>query len=117
MHPSQIEFLKHILEECNYLLLEHESNSFNDFINNQRLSKAICRSLEIIGEASNRIHPDIKAKYLLVSWREMSDIRNKIIHHYFGIDYDIVWDTVKTDIPLLKEAVEIIIANEENINQ
>ena len=39
----------------------------------------------------------------------MGDIRNRIIHHYFGIDYDIVWDTVKTDIPLLKEAIETII--------
>ena len=42
----------------------------------------------------------------------MSDIRNKIIHHYFGIDYDIVWDIVITDIPVLKEWVEIIIKNE-----
>ena len=44
----------------------------------------------------------------------MGDIRNRIIHHYFGIDYDIVWDTVKTDIPLLKEAIGIII--ETNIS-
>ena len=42
-------------------------------------------------------------------------MRNKIIHHYFGIDYDIVWDTVKTDIPILKEAVEIIIGLESKL--
>lgn len=109
MQPSQIEFLKHILDECNYLLQEYSSNTFDDFINNKRLSNAICRSLEIIGEASNRMNPDMTTKYPLVAWREMGDMRNKIIHHYFGIDYDIVWDTVKTDIPLLKEAVEMII--------
>ncbi len=45
----------------------------------------------------------------MVPWRQMSDIRNKIIHDYFGIDYDIVWDTVKTDIPELKEWIEIIL--------
>jgi uncharacterized protein with HEPN domain len=49
-----------------------------------------------------------------VSWREMSDIRNKIIHHYFGVDYDIVWDTVKTNIPTLKDGVEVIIAKEKS---
>ncbi len=109
MQPSQIEFLRHILDECDYLLLEYSSNTFDDFMNDKRLSKAICRSLEIIGEASNRIHPDIKSKYPIIAWREMGDIRNRIIHHYFGIDYDIVWDTIKTDIPLLKEAIEIIV--------
>lgn len=109
MYPSQVEFLKHILDECNYLLQEYNSNTFENFINDRRLSKAICRSLEIIGEAASRIHPDLKTKYNQVAWREMSDIRNKIIHDYFGIDYDIVWDTVKTDIPQLKEWVEIII--------
>lgn len=68
----------------------------------------------IIGEASAKIHPDFKAKYPLVPWREMNDIRNKIIHHYFGVDYDIVWDTVKTNIPLLKESIEVIIERENS---
>ena len=113
MYPSQAEFLKHILDECNYLLLESSTNNFENFVNDKRLTKAICRSLEIIGEASSRIHPDMKTKYSKVAWREMSDIRNKIIHDYFGIDYDIVWDTVKTDIPVLKEWIEIIIKQNE----
>ena len=67
MQPSQIEFLKHILDECIYLLDELGSNTFDDFVNNKRLTKAICRSLEIIGEASNRIHPDLKRKYPLIT--------------------------------------------------
>lgn len=113
MYPSQAEFLNHILAECHYLLQEESMNTFEDFLNNQRLVKAICRSLEIIGEASSRVHSDLKVKYKDVAWREMSDIRNKIIHDYFGIDYDIVWDTVKTDIPVLKEWVEIIIKQEQ----
>ena len=113
MHPSQVEFLQHILDECVYLITESENTSFEDFIKNGRLTRAVCRSLEIIGEASSKVHPDLKAKYPFVSWREMSDIRNKIIHHYFGVDYDIVWDTVKTNIPVLKEGVEVIIEKEK----
>jgi uncharacterized protein with HEPN domain len=92
MHPSQVEFLQHILDECVYLIQESENT---------------------IGEASSKVHPDLKAKYPFVSWREMSDIRNKIIHHYFGVDYDIVWDTVKTNIPALKEGIEVIIEKEK----
>jgi uncharacterized protein with HEPN domain len=110
MYPSQTEFLQHILDECNYLVHEANTNTFTNFFNDKRLAKAICRSLEIIGEASTRIDSNIKAKYNEVAWREMSNIRNKIIHDYFGIDYDIVWDTVKSDIPILKECIETILS-------
>ncbi len=58
MYPSQVEFLKHILDECNYLIKEYEQNSFEELLQNERLAKAICRSLEIIGkEASSKINP------------------------------------------------------------
>lgn len=111
MHPSQVEFLKHILDECKYLEKEYRENTFDDFMQDERLSRAVCRSLEIIGEACNKISPDLRAVYPHVPWREMSDIRNKIIHHYFGIDYDIVWDTVKNDIPLLQESINLMISS------
>jgi uncharacterized protein with HEPN domain len=112
MHPSQIEFLNHILEECDYLEKEVEENDLEDLVHNQRLNRAVCRSLEVIGEAANKIHPDIKQKYNQVAWREMSDLRNRIIHHYFGIDYDIVWNTISDDIPELKIWIKHILNNE-----
>lgn len=113
MFPSQVEFLQHILHVCKYLIKESESNSFENFMQNERLSKAVCRSLEIIGEATSKLIPEIKMRYDNVPWREMSDIRNKIIHHYFGIDYDIVWDTVNTDIPYIAKQIEKIIQKEQ----
>lgn len=113
---SQVEFLKHILKECDYLIKENSENNYDDFINDERLSKAICRSLEIIGEASSKINPDLKQSYPLIYWREMSDLRNRIIHHYFGIDYDIVWDVVINEIPALKKQLSIVIKNLKNIS-
>ena len=95
MYPSQIEFLKYIADEYNYLLHEYKSNSFEDFTENKRLSKAICRSLEIVGEASNRIHPDIKSKYPLIAWREIGDMRNKIIHHFLVLIMILFWIPLK----------------------
>lgn len=81
MHLSQVDFLRHILAECEYLLRESADNTFDDFVKDERLTKAVCRSLEIIGEATTKIHPDLKTKYTHIPWREMSDIRNRIIHH------------------------------------
>jgi len=112
MFPSQVEFLRHILDECNYLIKEFQTNTYENLLQDERLAKAVCRSLEIIGEASSKITPSLKTRYESVPWREMGDIRNKIIHNYFGIDYDIVWNTVKTDIPSLKEQIEKIIEQE-----
>jgi uncharacterized protein with HEPN domain len=112
MYPSQVEFLRHILDECNYLIKEYQNNTYQNFTEDERLAKAVCRSLEIIGEAGSKIDPSLKNRYKSIPWREMGDIRNKIIHDYFGIDYDIVWDTVKSDIPSLKEQVEKIINQE-----
>jgi len=57
MLPSATEFIRHIVAECDYLLEESSQNNYDDFLADQRLSKAICRSLEIIGEASNKIAP------------------------------------------------------------
>jgi len=113
MHLSAIEFIRHILAECDYLLKESSQNGYDDFLVDQRLSKAICRSLEIIGEASSKIHPNFNSKYPFVPWREMNDLRNRIIHHYFGIDYDIVWDTVISEVPILREYMTIILEQEK----
>ncbi len=111
MYPSTIEFLRHIQSECEYLIKEYNSSSYEEFTGNERLSKAVCRSLEIIGEAVNKIHPDIKIQHNDIPWREISDLRNRIIHHYFGIDYEIIWDVIENEIPILKEQIDAIINN------
>lgn len=69
MYHSAIELLRHISAECDYLIREYQENAFDDFVTNERLSKAVCRSLEIIGEAGNKVHPDFKSKYQFVPWR------------------------------------------------
>jgi uncharacterized protein with HEPN domain len=114
MSLSQVDFLHHILDECIYLIKESQQCTYEEFLADDRLTRAVCRSLEIIGEASSKIHPDFKAKYSLIPWRDMSDIRNKIIHHYFGVDYDIIWDTINTNIPQLKESIEVVIEREKS---
>jgi uncharacterized protein with HEPN domain len=114
MSLSQVDFLHHILHECNYLVKESRQCTFEAFLADDRLTRAVCRSLEIIGEASCKINSDFKAKYSLGPSRGVSDIRNKIIHHYFSVDYDIIRDTIHTNIPQLKESIEVVIEREKS---
>lgn len=105
MFPSNIELLKHILEETTFVLEATHGKIKEDVIKDPILSRALIRSLEIIGEASNKIDPDFKLLYPHMEWRKMSGTRNRLIHDYFGIDYDIVWDIIINKLPDLKENI------------
>jgi len=110
MFPSNIELLKHILEETTFLLETTYGKIKEDVIKDPILSRALIRSLEIIGEASNKIDPDFKLLYPHMEWRKMSGTRNRLIHDYFGIDYDIVWDIIVTKLPDLKNNIDEILS-------
>ena len=80
----------------------------------ETLSKALVRSLEIIGEATKKIEPDLKQAYPHIDWKDMAQMRDRLIHHYFGIDYEIVYSTITSDIPDLLNELQRIINIEEN---
>ena len=105
------DYLIDILEECKYLLGRVKALNYNAFLCNDDFKKAFVRSLEVIGEAAKKIPSDIRKQYPQISWRDISGMRNKLIHEYFGVDYEVVWKTVKEEIPPLKTAIEKIIKN------
>ena len=117
MSLSPVDFLRHILDECNYMLEQSKGNTFESFKEDQTLSRAFCRSFEIIGEATKKIDFEIITKYPEVDWRRMAGMRDKVIHEYFGVDYKIIWDTVEEDIPELKQWIETIIKEETKANE
>lgn len=109
MHKNPNEFLKHILDECFYLVSVTEGKSFDDFNNDETLKRAVVRSLEIIGEATKKISPEYKAKFQSVEWKNMAGMRDRLIHDYIGVNYFIVWDVIKNKIPdLLVKIKEIL---------
>lgn len=80
--------------------------SYEDFIVDHKTFDAVIRNFEILGEAAGHISADYKASNPDFPWVEMKAMRNKLIHEYFGVDIDIVWETVVSDIPHLKKLLK-----------
>jgi uncharacterized protein with HEPN domain len=100
------EFLRHILDEINFVLRETRGLAFRDFMKNETLTRACTRSLEIIGEAVKNLSPKFRKRYKEVEWKKLAGMRDKIIHFYFGVNWDIVWDVIKNHLPELKSHIE-----------
>jgi uncharacterized protein with HEPN domain len=109
MSKKPIEYLKHIRDECSYLLSVITPDKTKvDFLADETLKRAAIRSLEIIGEATKRIPADFKVKYSKIEWKNMAGMRDRLIHDYMGVNYSIVWDVVKNKIPeLYKQIIEV----------
>ena len=101
MAISAEEYLKHILDEADFLKTELRSLDLESFLYNESAKRAFVRSLEIIGEAVKQIPPEMRAEYPTIKWRSIAGMRDKLIHEYFGVDYDIVWDAVTKKVPEL----------------
>ncbi len=109
MSPSQLDFLRHIWLECDYLLRLSENRDREELMEDETNSRAIVRSLEVIGEAVKKLPDQLRVENPQVNWDDMAGMRDVLIHNYFGIDYDIVWNVLQHEIPDLHEELLVII--------
>ncbi len=104
--------LKHISDACQEALKFVENQNQESLQQNRILALALVKELEIIGEAANNISSDCQLKYPDIPWKDMIGMRNRLVHAYFGINYDIVWKTVTESLPIVLRDIEVIIEQE-----
>ena len=82
------------------------------FVQNEILALALVKTIEIIGEAASKVSADTRQQYPEIRWRDVIGMRNKLIHNYLEIDFNVVWDVIKNDIPVLIAQLERILPPE-----
>ena len=87
----------------------------NEFEDNEIIQNAVLRPLEIIGEASGKISKDFRILHKEIPWSDMIDLRNRLIHEYFRVDYGVVWDTIQDDLPRLINKIEPLVPKADEI--
>ena len=110
---QNLPFLKHILDEINFLLKETKGLAYEDFASNELLKRGCTRSIEVIGEAVKNISNELKEKHKDIDWKKITGMRDKVIHYYFGVNWNIVWDVIQKRIPELKPKIEKIVEEME----
>ena len=108
MLSTDIERARHILIECEFITEFTNKSSFQLFIVDELAKRAISRSLEIIGEASKRLSLDFKESIPDLNWRKIAGTRDKLIHNYEGVDYELIWNILIVEIPKLEKELRII---------
>jgi len=109
-------FIEHIIESIGLIDKYVEKISKEEFSKRKDIQDSVTRRIEIIGETVKNLHKDVIAKYSAVPWKEIIETRNKLIHHYFGVDLDTIWSIAKKDLPSLKKQILKIKADLEKGN-
>jgi len=84
------------------------SLSYEEFVDDPKTQDAIIRNLEVIGEATKQISPQLKENYQSIPWKMIAGTRDRLIHGYFGVNIDIVWEIATIDVPVLKRRIKKI---------
>jgi uncharacterized protein with HEPN domain len=106
------EFLSDIREAIQRISAYVAGFDYNAFVKDTKTQDAVIRNLEILGEATKNPSEGFRAAYTSVPWKSMAGARDRLIHHYFGVNLDIVWQIVSTELPKVTEQLPSI--DEEN---
>ncbi len=98
-----------ILESARLAVSYLQETSKEDFLADVQLQDAVIRRIEIIGEAARSVSKPTKASFPKLPWRDMTDMRNFLVHQYGDVDIDVVWDTVEFDLPFLIAELERVV--------
>ncbi len=106
MRQGDSAYLRHILDAVSRIDEYTEDMKREDFMSSNLHQDAVIRQVEVIGEAARKVSEETRKRHTEVPWKDMAGMRDKLIHGYFGVDLDAVWDTVTEDIPRLKAMIQ-----------
>jgi len=112
MQRDDIACLHHILDAAEKAVSFVKGKARKDLDANEMLALSLVRLLEIIGEAANAVSPAFRDRFPHIPWRKMAGLRNRLIHGYFDVNLDIVWDTILEDLPPLIKDLKAITSTE-----
>ena len=108
-----IDYLGDILEATQRILFYTQGMRWEDFHSDHRTQDAVIRNLEVIGEATKNLSTSIRAMHSHVPWKDIAGVRDRLIHHYFGVSNEIVWQIVQEDLPILSKQIEEIVRGQK----
>jgi len=107
------DYIEDIIKAMNAAMEFVNDMSYDEFVKDTKTIYATIRSLEVIGEAIKNIPDDVRKIYPEIPWRKMAGMRDKVIHEYFGVRLERIWEAIKKDIPYLKPLFEKILRDLE----
>ena len=102
MIKNPLDFIDHIEESIKNIEEYTKEVNKENFLKDKKLQDAVVRRLEVIGEAVRNIPLEFRAKYPEIKWKKIAGMRDFLIHEYFGVDLELVWEVVEKDLPTLK---------------
>jgi len=107
------DYLRDIIDSIDDIEDFTKNMTYEQFVKDRKTLNAVVRSIEIIGEAAKQLPNEVKAKYNTLPWKEITGMRDKLIHAYFGMDTETIWVTVHKNIPTLKQTIQKLLKDQE----
>mgnify|MGYP001315784369 CR=1 FL=1 len=115
MQPEDLGFFLEGIQSAISRISRHmDGFDFDGFINDEKTIDSVVRNLTIIGEAATALSPEFRSAHSEVPWRNMINMRNRLVHRYFDVDLEIVWKTVNEDLPVLEKFTQQLLLNEND---